>query len=184
MKHVNPEGRPGKRRCIAVLIPILIMMVLAGCDTSAAPEPRGTGDTVLPSAMPSPGKEESGETEKMVYAHVNGRTLAILLEDNTSAEAFMELLKSEDVTVYMHDYGNFEKVGPIGRELPRNDMQITTEPGDVILYQGNQITIYYDVNSWSFTRIGKIQGLSGSELKEILGDGDAAVTFSRSNSIK
>ena len=78
----------------------------------------------------------------------------------------------------MHDYGSFEKVGALGTTLPRNDEQITTEPGDVILYQGDQITIYYDVNSWNFTRLGKVQDLSPAELKAILGAGNAAVTFS------
>ena len=78
----------------------------------------------------------------------------------------------------MHDYGSFEKVGPLGSSLPANDTQITTEPGDVILYQGNQITIYYDVNSWNFTRLGKVQDLSQKELNSILGDGDVTVRFS------
>ena len=116
----------------------------------------------------------------MIYAHVNGKTLKILAADNSSADAFLDLLKDGDVTIEMHDYGNFEKVGPLGTTLPSNDEQITTEPGDVILYQGNQVTIYYDVNSWSFTRLGKVQGLSQAELKEILGSGDATVIFSLS----
>lgn len=114
----------------------------------------------------------------MIYAHVNDKVLTILPANNSSAEAFIELLESGDVTIDMHDYGSFEKVGPLGTRLPRNDEQITTEPGDVILYQGDQVTIYYDVNSWSFTRLGKVQGLSQAELKEVLGSGDATVTFS------
>ena len=116
----------------------------------------------------------------MIYAHVNRKALKILAAENSSAEAFLDLLKAGDVTIEMHDYGSFEKVGALGTTLPRNDEQITTEPGDVILYQGNQVTIYYDVNSWSFTRLGKVQGLSQAELKEILGTGNATVTFSLS----
>lgn len=114
----------------------------------------------------------------MIYAHVNGKALKILAAENSSADAFLDLLKAGDVTVDMHDYGSFEKVGSLGTSLPRNDEQITTEPGDVILYQGDQITIYYDVNSWSFTRLGKVQDLSQAELKEILGDGNVTITFS------
>jgi chitodextrinase len=75
----------------------------------------------------------------------------------------------------MHDYGSFEKVGPLGRELPRNDEDITTVPGDVILYQGNQVTIYYDENRWNFTRLGHIDQ---DELKSILGSGDVTVILS------
>lgn len=114
----------------------------------------------------------------MFYANVNGSVLSIIAAENSSADAFLDLLKAGDLTIEMRDYGSFEKVGPLGTTLPRNDEQITTEPGDVILYQGDQITIYYDVNSWNFTRLGKVQDLSPAELKAILGAGNAAVTFS------
>ena len=78
----------------------------------------------------------------------------------------------------MHDYGNFEKVGPLGTNLPRNDEPITTEPGDIILYQGNQITIYYDVNSWNFTMLGKVQDKTQEELKAFLGNDSVSIRFS------
>ena len=124
-------------------------------------------------------KETQEENEKkMIYARVGEQVLEILPADNSSAEAFIDLLTEGDVTVDMHDYGNFEKVGPLGMSLPTNDESITTRPGDLILYQGNQITIYYDRNSWRFTRLGKVQGLTQAELKEILGDGNVEVTFS------
>lgn len=122
-------------------------------------------------------EEQQGEYE-MIYADTGKQILEIVLEDNSSAEAFLSLLKEGDVTVSMHDYGSFEKVGALGSELPANDERITTEPGDVILYQGDQITIYYDANTWTFTRLGKVRGLSQDELKEALGDGDLTVVFS------
>ena len=90
----------------------------------------------------------------------------------------MNLLAQGDVRVAMRDYGGFEKVGALGTTLPTNDEPITTEPGDVILYQGNQITIYYAANTWRFTRLGKIQGVSESELKKILGKGGITAVFS------
>ena len=80
----------------------------------------------------------------------------------------------------MHDYGSFEKVGSLGFSLPKNDTNITTIPGDVILYQGNQITIYYDENTWNFTKLGNID-ISQDELKAVLGDGDVEVDFSLEN---
>ena len=76
------------------------------------------------------------------------------------------------------DYGNMEKVGSIGTGLPRNDEQITTGAGDIILYQGNSLVIYYDTNSWNFTRIGKIDGVTKEELLEAFGAGNVTVTFS------
>ncbi|MBO7123784.1 MAG: hypothetical protein J6V90_10975 [Treponema sp.] len=103
--------------------------------------------------------------------------LSATLADNSSAAAFYELLKKGHVAIKMRDYGNFEKVGPLGTSLPRNDTQITTTAGDIILYQGNQITIYYDTNSWNFTRLGKVDGVTQAELKKILGKGDVTAVF-------
>ena len=82
------------------------------------------------------------------------------------------------LTGKMGDYNNFEKYGAIGTSLPRNDTQITTTAGDIILYQGNQIAIYYDTNSWNFTRLGKVDGVTQAELKRILGKGDVTAVFS------
>ena len=103
--------------------------------------------------------------------------LSSTLVNNSSATAFYNLLKKAPVTVDMHDYGNFEKVGSLGTILPRNDSQITTEAGDIILYQGNQIAVYYDTNSWNFTRLGKVDGVTQAELKRILGKGDVTAVF-------
>ena len=111
-------------------------------------------------------------------------TLTATLANNSSATAFYELLGKGPVTIKMTDYGNFEKVGPLGTSLPRNDTQITTAAGDIILYQGNQITIYYDTNRWNFTRLGKVVSTSSTttitqaELKKILGKGDVTAVFS------
>ncbi len=103
--------------------------------------------------------------------------LSATLADNSSAAAFYELLKKGAVAIKMRDYGSFEKVGPLGTTLPRNDTQITTTAGDIILYQGNQITIYYNTNSWNFTRLGKVDGMTQAELKKILGKGDVTAVF-------
>lgn len=108
----------------------------------------------------------------------NGTTFSAVFADNSSAEAFRELLSGGDITVSAHDYGSFEKVGVLGTTLPRNDEQITTVPGDVILYQGSQITVYYDQNSWSFTRLGKIENASKESLLNAFGEGDVEITFS------
>ena len=105
------------------------------------------------------------------------KTFYANLEDNSSAKALVEKLNSGPITVDMHDYGGFEKVGSLPWELPRNDESITTVPGDVILYHGDQITIYYDRNSWSFTSLAKIGNASKEELLAALGDGDVSVTM-------
>ena len=107
-----------------------------------------------------------------------GKTFTAILADNSSAKALQELLAKNNVTVKMEDYGNMEKVGPLGTNLPRNDRPTTTGPGDIILYQGKYLVIYYATNSWNFTRLGKIDSVSVSELKSALGEGDVTVTLS------
>ena len=114
----------------------------------------------------------------VLVIEVNGKNFYANFEDNSSAEALKEKLNSEAITVDMHDYGRFEKVGSLPWDLPRNDTQITTEPGDVILYQGNQITVYYDTNSWNLTRLAHIGNTTKNELLNALGDGDVSVKFS------
>ncbi|WP_274967053.1 cyclophilin-like fold protein [Pseudothermotoga lettingae] len=120
------------------------------------------------------------ETKSMNIVHiiVNNRILKAVLVDNSSTKALMELLSKGPITIQMHDYGNFEKVGPLGTTLPRNDEYITTEPGEIILYDGNMLVIYYATNTWTFTKLGKIVDVSPQELRNILGEGDVTVTIS------
>ena len=108
---------------------------------------------------------------------VNGRQLYASLENNSSAEALVEKLREGSIQVSMHDYGGFEKVGPLPWELPTNDAEITVGPGDVILYQGDQITVYYGENTWTFTKLASCTGMTAGEMREILGEGDAEVTL-------
>lgn len=122
------------------------------------------------------------QAEQKIQITVGDTVLTATLADNSSAQAFAELLKNGAVTVDMHDYGGFEKVGELPETLPRNDEQITTEPGDLILYLGSNITIYYDVNTWNFTKLGHIDNITQDELQSILGDGDVSVTFSLNES--
>ncbi|MBR2605395.1 MAG: aldo/keto reductase [Clostridia bacterium] len=197
MKLMNSGNLLSNRTRISALLLALMLLLLTGCsstgpaETGALTESGSAEETTLPTVTEPASKNEASEpystksslpegTDRMFYAHVNGKVMKILAAENSSADAFLDLLKSGDVPVEMHDYGSFEKVGPLGTTLPRNDEQITTEPGDVILYQGDQITIYYDVNNWSFTRLGKVQDLSQAELKDILGSGNVTVTFSLS----
>ena len=118
------------------------------------------------------------KSDNKLKISVNGTELTATLEDNSSAQALTELLKQGNITVDMNDYGNFEKVGDLPQSLPKNDEKITTVPGDIILYQGNKITIYYAENTWDFTKLGHINNITQEELKAILGDGNITVTLS------
>ena len=112
--------------------------------------------------------------------HVNGRDLAATLADNSSARALASLLRKGPLTLELHDYGNFEKVGPLPQGLPTNDEPLDTDSGDLILYQGRQFVLYYDRNSWTFTRLGNIEGISKEELKKLLGPASVTATLSLS----
>ena len=178
-------------RCIKILclvLAVLMIPALAGCVTQKSTE-TGSDDGTSPtgSQTESDLKETGNEMKDDIEAirptcvlviEVNGKIFYANFEDNSSAEALKEKLNSEPITVDMHDYGSFEKVGALPWELPRNDTQITTEPGDVILYQGNQITVYYDTNIWSFTRLARIGNATKDELLAALGAGDVSVKFS------
>ena len=97
------------------------------------------------------------------------------LEENVAVSALMEMMRESPVVLQMSDYSGFEKVGPLGTSLPVDNSQTTTHAGDIVLYNGNQIVIFYGSNSWSYTRLGHIDDLTGWE--EALGNGDVTVTF-------
>lgn len=104
--------------------------------------------------------------------------LAVTPADTDAARVLAERLQAGPVTVNLHEYGGFEKVGPLPWALPTNDEQIATQPGDVMLYQGSQITIFMGSNSWAYTSLGHIEGATSESLIEALGDGDVEVTLS------
>ena len=124
-------------------------------------------------------KEDSTTMKDRIKLIVNnGKIFTAKLENNSSARALKEILEKGDISIQMQDYANMEKVGSIGKTLPRNDTQTTTAPGDLILYQGQYFVIYYAPNSWNFTRLGKIENINENELKSALGEGDATVILS------
>lgn len=107
---------------------------------------------------------------------IGGSTFAATLEENEAVDALVDMMEQGPVTIRMSDYSGFEKVGPLGTSLPASNQQTTTQAGDIVLYQGNQIVMFYGSNSWSYTRLGHIDDLTGWE--EALGSGDVTVTFS------
>ena len=116
--------------------------------------------------------------DRKIKIEVNGKTLSANIVKNSSGDAFLNLLKKGPIKISMKDYGNFEKVGDLPETLPTNDKNYTTKPGDIILYLGKHITIYYDKNTWDFTKMGEIENTNQNELKQILGKGSVNVTFS------
>ena len=122
---------------------------------------------------------EEGEevnNEMKMNVQVGGSTFTATLEKNEAVDALVEMMEQGPVTIQMSDYSGFEKVGSLGTSLPTSNQQTTTHAGDIVLYQGNQIVMFYGSNSWSYTRLGHIDDLTGWE--DALGSGDVTVTFS------
>lgn len=120
-------------------------------------------------------KKIKKEESKAMLLEVNGYTFEVELENNTSAKALKEYVSKEKRTLSLDDYGNFEKEGNLGITLPRNDETITTKEGDLILYLGNKLCLYYNQNTWDFTKLGHIKDTT--HLKEVLGKGSVTVTL-------
>ena len=114
----------------------------------------------------------------MIKIKVNNNVLEVKLEDNEATKSLVGILKKGDITVNANEYGGFEKVGNLGFSLPRNDKNITTSPGDIVLYQGNQISLFYNSSEWSYTKLGKVENANETELKNILGSGDVTLILS------
>ena len=113
--------------------------------------------------------------ESAMLMKINDVPVSVEWEDNETVKA---LAKKLPLTVKMSMYGGFEQVGSLGRSLPRNDKRITTNPGDIVLYSGNQIVVFYGSNTWAYTKLGKITGKTQSELFDLLGKADAVITIS------
>ena len=133
--------------------------------------------------LPTLNFAEKQTTMDKMYITIDGKSLPVALEDNAATQTLVAALQEGDITYEAHDYGGFEKVGALGRSLPTNDTQITTQAGDVILYSSNQIVLFYGSNSWSYTRLGRIQYSTQTELESFLkaGQGNISVTLSLTN---
>ena len=114
-----------------------------------------------------------------MYITIGGQTQSVTLVDNDATRELVAALQSAPITVTLND-NNFEIWGSLGRSLTTNNEQMTAQPGDIVLYNGSNICIFYDTNSWSYTRLGKIDGLSGSQLRTFLkaGENNISTTLS------
>ena len=122
-------------------------------------------------------EDEFKAGEKEMVFKINDEILSVAWENNESVKELMEIVSSEPLTIQMSMYGGFEQVGALGKSLPRDDAQMTTDAGDIVLYSGNQMVIFYGSNSWVYTRLGKVRDKTASELAELLGNGDVEITI-------
>ena len=108
---------------------------------------------------------------------INGTAVAVAWEDNAAVDTLKELCNGQTLTIDMSMYGGFEQVGSIGTQLPRDDVQTTTEAGDIMLYAGDQMVVFYGSNSWAYTRLGRIIDKSQAQLSDLLSGGNVTITL-------
>ncbi|WP_296891203.1 cyclophilin-like fold protein [uncultured Methanobrevibacter sp.] len=117
-------------------------------------------------------------TDNLVKVKINDDVFDVKLENNSATQDLIKELKKGNVTVNASEYGGFEKVGNLGFSLPTNDENIATNPGDIVLYQGDKLSLFYGSHSWSYTKLGKIDNVDSNKLKEVLGSGNVTLEFS------
>lgn len=114
---------------------------------------------------------EEAEEDVSMKMMIGETEVPVTWEENDSVEELKSLLP---ITVNMSMYGDFEQVGSLGQSIVRNDKQTTTNPGDIVLYSGDQIVVFYGSNSWSYTRLGHVD-IADDELAEMLSNGDVTI---------
>lgn len=148
-------------------------------SVEAASEAESVQETKM-NEMDTAETDIQNNTEENKVANMNVQVgdvvFSATLEKNEAVSALMEMMRESPVVIQMSDYSGFEKVGSLGTSLPASNSQTTTQTGDIVLYNGNQIVIFYGSNSWSYTRLGHIDDLTGWE--EALGSGNVTVIFS------
>ena len=140
---------------------LLCALIFLGCATASAEESTMAGSLTM---------------------SIDGQTIPVIWEDNASVEALKSLASEGSLTVQMSMYGGFEQVGPLGVSLPREDTQTQTAAGDIVLYSGNQIVIFYGSNSWAYTRLGRVDGATAEQMRALLGDHAVTLTLSEDSS--
>lgn len=164
---------------ILILLLAVTFVVLTSCDKSNSTPTLTTDEPIITITTPQDDKtitEEKDETANMkLTLKIDGIEIDVIWADNDSVKALKNLTK-DGLTINMSKYGWFEQVGSIGSTLPSADTRITTSPGDIVLYSSNQIVLFYDSNTWSYTKLGHIN-LSKSELTDLLGDEDVVITM-------
>lgn len=169
------------------VLAVLLALALAGCgavpSSPQSVEQAPTAESFVTASGPESTSQDTGgpsaapqEEEALLYIQIGDTTLTAVLEDNPSAEALAELLKDGPVTLEAENYGGFEKTAALPKSLSQNDARVTAEPGDVMLYQGDTVVLFYGSNTWSYTKLARITDTDG--LEKLLSGGETSFTLS------
>ena len=172
------------KNCVLLLAVFAFALCAAGCHVGP-PEPDVSKASAAPDASERPtplsaasDNRPAPDEKAEICIRVNGVPVSVLWEDNPSVDALRTLLRQGEITIETRRYGGFEQVGSLPQALVRNDTQLTAAAGDIMLYGGDCIVLFYGSNSWSYTRLGRISGLDEAELAELFGGGGVTLTLS------
>ncbi len=156
-------------RIMAAALALCLCAALAGC--------RGGPDRAAEDTPALAAEQDQTEEETAMNMTIGDTSVTVAWEDNASMEALKALCASGPLTIELHMYGGFEQVGDIGQSLPSDDVQTTTQAGDIVLYSGDQMVVFYGSNSWAYTRLGHITDQDADGMRALLGNGDVTVTL-------
>lgn len=158
---------------------VITAIAITACGCQGESTNNATSNAVNDNTTQEVSVSDNGQVSEDMKMSINGTMVNVAWEQNESVEALKQLATQKPLTINMSMYGGFEQVGSIGQNLPKNDVQTTASAGDIVLYSGNQIVVFYGSNSWAYTRLGKITDKSASQMKDLLGNGDVTITFTR-----
>ena len=165
----------GKRKnTFKVVITVILCFFLCACGHSLE-SPTDESPTEPGSVTNVEGSENAQKDGKTMVMKIGETTIPVIWEENASVRELAGIAE-EGLSISMSKYGGFEQVGAIGKSISRDDRRITTSPGDIVLYSGNQLVVFYGSNTWEYTRLGKIELLEG-ELKKLFGNSDVTITI-------
>jgi len=192
------------KRCLVIVISCLVVTCFCACAQTSSATSQGASKAASASSA-SASATSSGESARSASASaeaaaatsgsvqpasadetasatlvmsIDGQQVQVAWEDNASVEALKGLVAQGPLTIQMSKYGGFEQVGSLGADVPRDDVQTTTAAGDIVLYNGNSLVVFYGSNSWAYTRLGTIVDASPAEMESILGGEDVEIVLS------
>ena len=154
-----------------------VLLLLCGCGAERQDAVLPDTESREPEHVPTPEADEKEDSMELKL-QIGDTPVAVAWEENESVDALRKLAAEEPLTISLSMYGGFEQVGSLGQSLPRSDAQTSTSAGDIVLYAGNQIVIFYGSNSWAYTRLGHVTDRDAADMEALLGQGDVSITLS------
>ena len=166
------------KRLLMGLFCLLIIVGTVACkDTGQNDTPPIQENTETETSEPFAKSEDIVQEDTMILL-INDNKVPVIWEDSASVKEIIKEASKDDIIISMSKYSDFEQVGSLGKSYTRNDKQMTTKCGDIVLYNGSNLVVFYRSNSWAYTSLGRID-LSNQEIIDLLSNKDVTITLKR-----